>query len=178
MINHNTLFNLVHTLFFLIFLSTPSQANTFDFFSHDWNTSNALIVFHYKAGDVQQINSALLAFFSVDDCQKDFLAHYKTTGEGAKAFLIKPSDKFALQSDKTYQIATAIIPFQKINQIHSLLISFQGKPRELPRFLGACADQGSKCCVAVQCSNEAGVCLLKYSVPSQSFILFSDYDLG
>jgi hypothetical protein len=81
-----------------------------------------------------------------------------------------------LLSDKTYQIATKILAEKEINNIHSLLIRFQGKSKELPRFLGACADQGSNCCVAIQCSNEAGICLPQYSFPPQSFILFTDYN--
>lgn len=160
----------------LLFLSTSTKANVFDFFSHDANNPNALVVFHYKAGDIKEINSASLYFFAVDNCQEQLLGYYKTPREGAERFLINPSEWFTLQNDKTYQIASGILPFETINKIHSLLINFQAKPRELPRFLSGCSDQGSKCCISIQCSNEAGICLPKYPISSQAFIFFSDYD--
>ena len=162
-------------LMFLVFIPTI-QAQAFDFFSYNWNDNNALVVFHYKAGDIEALHYASLAFFAVDDCQKALLASYKTPADENAAFSIKPSKNFALMSDKTYQIATTVLAEKDINNIHSLLIRFQGKPKELPRFLGGCADQGSNCCVAIQCSNDAGLCLPKYTFPQQSFILFSAYD--
>jgi hypothetical protein len=160
----------------LLFLSTATKANGFDFFSHDANNPNALVVFHYKAGDIKEISSVSLNFFAVDDCQEQLLGYYRTTRDGTEHFLINPSEWFTLQNDKTYQIASGILPYETINKIHSLLISFRAKPKEFPRFLSGCSDQGSKCCISIQCSNEAGICLPKYPITSQSFIFFSDYD--
>ena len=169
---------LIKQLFFsitLFFVSISlTQAKTLDFFSYHWNENNTLLVFNYKAGDINALQAASLSFFAVDDCQKAYLGSYKIVPE--QSFPIEPSKKFALLSDKTYQIAHSVIPEQETHNIHSVLIRFQGKAKELPRFLGACADQGSNCCVAIDCSNDAGICLAKYSAPQQAFVLFSEYN--
>ena len=111
--NHQQFGNLVTLPLLLITLIfTPihqAQAKPFDFFSYDWDSNNALVVFNYKAGDIETLHSASLTFFAVDDCQKALLASYKTQPSEQTVFSIKPLNKFALLSDKTYQIATKIL---------------------------------------------------------------------
>ncbi|RUR05883.1 hypothetical protein [Legionella sp. km772] len=153
-----------------------ANAHSWDFFSNKWHDNEALLVLHYKAGYVENIHSASFAFFGVDDCQKDLLAYYKTPLQEKAPFAIRPLTKFALLGDKIYQIATGLLPTKDIHSIQSLLIRFRGKNKELPRFLSACADEGVNCCVAIQCSNDAGICLPKFNFPAQSFIFFSDYN--
>jgi hypothetical protein len=162
---------LVHCL-----LAAELYAKSIDFFSYDVNDDNALVAFSYKAGDVDSLHYAALAFFSVDDCQEALLAYYKTPSDEPVSFPIKPKQRFDLLSDKTYHIASKLLAETEINSIQSILIRFRGPNQELPRFLGGCADQGINCCIAIQCSNDAGVCLPKYSIVPQPFILFSSYD--
>ena len=163
-------------LFFLVCLNTTTLAasNSQNFFSSYWDDS-PLVVFHYKAGDVERLNYASFDFFAVDDCQTKFMAHHRTPPNSFE-FPIAPSKDFALMSDKAYQIAMQALPEQEIDAIHSMLIRFRGTSNEIPHFLSGCADERSNCCIAIQCSNSAGVCLPKYTFPRQSFILFSDYE--
>ena len=62
--NHQQFGNLVTLPLLLITLIfTPihqAQAKPFDFFPYDWDSNNALVVFNYKAGDIETLHSASL----------------------------------------------------------------------------------------------------------------------
>lgn len=161
-------------IFFVFSACAHSALTVNDLFHDHWPHENPLVILYYKAGDTQSIHTTQLVFLTSDDCKSGYITHYQTIPT-TKAFAIKPSQAFALLASTTYQAARAVLTPEKIGLIHSVLLRFHGSHHELPRFLSGCADEGINCCLSIECSNEAGVCLPKYAFPRQSFIFFANY---
>ncbi len=162
-------------MFFLSITDTYSTSTARELFSHQWQNERPLVIFHYKAGDTKTIGFEQLVFLSSEDCQSGYIAHYQKI-PSSKGFSIKPKEDFALLSQTTYLTAKSILTSEEISRIRSVIIRFHGIHQELPRFLTACSDEGINCCISIECSNSAGICLPKYEFPRQSFILFAKYD--
>lgn len=158
----------------IVLFSINSISNSLNIISYDLDKSLPLVVFNYKAGDVKSLSGIELVFFSVDDCQQNFLNLYR---EEIK-FPLKKYHNFALLSDKTYKVVDKLFDDKLISNIHSVLIRLHGENNTLPRFLGGCADQGINCCIAIECAVGAGICLPKYQFPTQTFIFFKNYELS
>jgi hypothetical protein len=166
--------------FIMLFLGSLSTSaalpkSTHELFSYDWHNKNPLVIFHYKAGDINSISSARIVFLASYDCKDGYITHYKTA-IASKGFAINPSEDFALLTQTAYEAAIPLLNPEKIFLIHSILISFYGSHGEKPRFLTGCSDEGTNCCISVVCFNNERVCYPKYEFPRQSFILFADYE--
>ncbi len=117
------------------------------------------------------ISELRIHFLSGEDCYSGYLQGYRSTQE-VTPFLLTKDQPFALTGEGIYQIAQTLLDSEALVNIHAILIRFldreQGQSyQHFARFTGSCQDQEINCCIPVDCSSSAGVCVAKHDLGIQ-----------
>lgn len=130
------------------------------------------IMFVFTGDHRASISELRIHFLSGEDCYSGYLQGYQST-QDVTPFLLTKNQSFALTGEGIYQIAQNIIDPEVLVNVHAILIRFLDRKydqryQQFARFTGSCQDQEINCCIPVDCSSSAGVCVAKYDLGIQS----------
>ena len=131
------------------------------------------ILFKLTSEEPAAISEVRMHFLSGADCYSGYMQGYRIATE--LPFLVKKDQPFALTGAGIYRIAETVLQSERLSEIHGLLIRFVDNThgqryQQFARFTGSCQDQQINCCIPIDCSVTAGVCLAKYDMGIQPIV--------
>lgn len=132
------------------------------------------LFFELQGDELAAISQIRMHFLAGEDCYSGYLNGYRTDPTAAP-FALQPNRLLGVTGHGLYQAARTGLDASEIGKIHAVLLRFVNRDhgdgyQQSAHFMGSCQDQTINCCIPIDCSESAGVCVVKYDMGVQPII--------